>query len=177
MLGPALLLAAHALGAAPLEVKVDDPKVVAVLLDCGAGSQFKAEVRDGVASFPQVPHTRCEVNLLRRGGVIDQPGKWACSLDECAMEDVHHLDVINADGRINVILPGLPPSASLEITCPDGWRNRAPVTENTATFEGVPDDQCTLQVKGGVPARFSPITWGTWYCRLAGTTAVCSKKL
>lgn len=171
------LLAQSALAGAPLEVKIADPAVVAVLLDCGSGAQYKANVVDGVAAFAQVPQAECVVNLLRKGGTIDKPGKWSCTLDACTIEDVHHLDVLNADGRINVILPGMHAGAAIEITCPDGWRGRVEIVENTATFDGVPDDRCTLNVKGGVPARFSPITWGTWFCELTGTTAVCSKRV
>lgn len=171
------MLTQLATAGAPLEVRVDDPNVVALLLDCGGASQLKANVVDGLAKFPQVPQAQCTVNTLRKGGTIDKPGKWTCGLDECKLDDVHHLDVLNADGRINVILPGMHKGAWLEVSCPDGWRSRADLVENTATFEGVPDDRCTMHVKGGVPARFDPISWGTWYCSLTGTTAVCSKKL
>lgn len=177
MLVLSLLLANQAVASAPLEVAVSDPNVVAMILDCGGATQLRANVVDGKASFPQVPATECEVHLLRKGGKIDKPGKWTCDLDSCSLDDVHHLDVMNADGRINVILPGLHKGAQVEIQCPDGWRGRGELIENTATIEGVPDDKCTLNLKGGVPARFSPITWGTWYCQLTGTTAVCSKKI
>lgn len=177
MLVLAMTLANTALAGAPLEVKVEDTRVSAVLLDCGGASQLKAEVRDGLATFSQIPHTNCTVHMLREVGTIDQPGKWTCGMEDCALDDVHHRDVVNADGRINVILPGMHKGAAIEITCPDGWRSRVELVENTATIENVPNDKCTLLVKGGVPARFDPITWGTWTCRLTGTTAVCSKKL
>ena len=178
MLPISLLLAASAwAGDSPLEVQIDDASVLAVILECGGGTQLKAMVRDGVARFAQVPHTACSVNLLKRGGTIDSPGKWTCTLNDCSQNEVHHLDVINADGRINVVLPGLPPGANIEVQCPDGYRQRSPVVENTASFEDVPQDRCTLMVKGAVPARFSPITWGTWFCTLTGTTAVCHQKL
>ena len=171
------LIASTALAGAPLEIKVTDANIVALLLDCGSNTQLKANVIDGVASFPQVPQAECRVNVLRKGGTVDKPGKWSCDLDSCKLDDVHHLDVMNQDGRINVILPGMHKGAAVEITCPDGWRGRSELVENTATIEGVPDDRCTMNVKGGVPARFDPITWGTWFCQLTGTTAVCSKKL
>ena len=163
MLVLAMLLANTATAGAPLEVKIEDPAVFAVLLDCGAGSQLKAEVRDGLATFAQVPHAECAVNLLRKSGTIDKPGKWTCDLDKCELDDVHHLDTMNADGRINVILPGLHKGSAIEITCPDGWRSRVEIVENTATLNDVPNDKCTLHVKGGVPAKFSPISWGTWF--------------
>ena len=162
---------------APLEVRVEDPSVTAVLLDCGGDSQMKAKVHSGVAEFFQVPDTACQVLLLRKTGIIDQPGKWECSSDGCTQADVHHKDIVNAAGRVNVVVPNLQPGATLELTCPDGYRKRASVEQNTAIFEGVPDDRCTVLFKGGVPARYSPISEGTWYCQISGVTAVCSRRL
>ena len=172
-----LLLAFAAANDAPLEVKVDDPSVTAVLLDCGGESQMRASVSGGVAQFPQVPDTSCQVLMLRKTGVIDQPGKWECTADGCTQQDVHHKDIVNAAGRVNVVVPNLQPGATLELTCPDGYRRRSAVEQNTAIFEDVPDDRCTVLFKGGIPARYSPISEGTWYCQISGVTAVCSRRL
>jgi len=161
----------------PLEVRVADQAVQAIVLDCGGGNTLKANVIDGLAVFSRVPHTACKVLQVREGGIIDSPGKWSCTLDECTQDDVHHTDVLNAPGRINIVLPGLPPGASIEVQCTAGYRDRQRVVDNTTVFNDVPVDQCTMLVKGAIPARFSPISEGTWYCRLTGTTAVCHKKL
>ena len=161
---------------APLEVKVADPKVVALVLDCGAGNSLKATVQDGVAKFAQVPTTDCTVNMVRRNGTINEPGKWTCDFDGCTQDDVHHTELVVEEGRVNVVVSGQPPGASLELKCPDGYRERSSIIENTASFTGVPDDQCILNFKGGIPARYSGMDWGTWYCALSGTTAVCTKK-
>jgi hypothetical protein len=161
----------------PLEVRVADEAVTALVLDCGAGKTLKANVNDGLAVFNSVPHTDCKVLQVREGGIIDSPGKWSCTLDQCVQDDVDHADVLNAPGRINIVLPGLPKGASIEVQCTAGYRERQYVVQNTATFLGVPFDQCAMLVKGAVPARFSPISEGTWYCQLTGTTAVCHKKL
>lgn len=171
------LFAVPAWAEAPLTLTITDAEVTAVLLDCGPNKQLKARVEGGVASFAAVPSEPCRVVLVRNGGTIDSGGAWTCDLDNCTQLDVHHTPVSDANRRINVILPGLPPGASIEIQCPEGYRDRQQVIENTATFEGVPDDRCSMMVKGAVPARFSPISEGTWYCQLTGTTAVCHKKV
>ncbi len=173
----ALLLVANATANdAPLEVKITDPNVVAMVLDCGGGNSLKATVQDGVARFSQVPTTACTVNMVRRTGTIDEPGKWTCGFDSCSQDDVHHTTLVTGDGLVNVVVPDQPPGASLELKCPNGYRERSMIQENTAKFTNVPNDQCTLMFKGGVPARYSGMTWGTWYCSLSGTTAVCTKK-
>jgi len=170
-----ILFAATAFSA-PLELKIKDVKVIAVVLECGDTTK-KAVVKAGVAAFPDVPDGSCTVDFIRRSGVINEAGVWLCDLDGCKQEDVHHLPVEDAPGRMNIIVTSeLPPGASLEITCASGWRERVSITENTGIFDNVPNEDCTLQFKGGVPARYHHITQGTFYCSLTGTTAVCTQK-
>lgn len=170
----ALLFALDAHASAPLELTVTDPNVIAVVLECG-GETKKAVVKAGKASFLELPKSGCEVHFIRRSGYIGAPGQWTCGLEGCSQQSIHHLQVDNEPGRVNVILTqATAPSAALEITCPSGYRNRVPVRENTAVFEDVPQEECILHFKGGVPARYTGMRWGTWHCALTGTTAVCT---
>ena len=161
--------------AATLEIEIPDPQVVAVVLECADGS-FKAVVRDGLATFERKPDG-CAVTMVRRAGTIDQPGRWRCDLDGCRMKDVHHRPVTDGDGKINIIMASqLAGGASLELQCASGYQVRTPVVENTVVFEGVPKEDCTLHFKGGAPARYKPLTWGTWQCTLDGTVALCIQR-
>lgn len=167
------LATAHAQSA--LEITVSDPLVTAVVLECADGVH-KGVVRDGVVTFDLRP-AGCTVNMVRRSGTVDAPGRWACTLDKCTHEEVQHQPVTDAPGRVNVITTiELPKGASFELTC-STYRQRADITLNTAVFEGVPEaDDCTLFFKGGVPARFHPIHPGTWSCGLTGSVAVCTER-
>ena len=161
--------------AAVLEIEVPDPQVVAVVLECADGT-YKAVVKDGLATFDRRPEA-CSVNFIRRAGTIDLPGRWVCDLAGCKMKDVHHRPVTNADGRINIIAATpLAGGAWLELNCGTGFRARADVLENTAVFEGVPREDCILNFKGGAPAKFKPVTWGTYQCTLDDTTALCIQR-
>lgn len=169
------LLSALAFAGAPLELEIADPQITGVVLECADGS-FREVVKNGKASFELVPDG-CTVNLIRRAGRIDDPGRYECTVQGCKRVDVHHRDVADADGRINVIAETpLAGGAWFELSCASGWRARSDVVENTAVFDGVPKEDCTLLFKGGAPARYRPIGWGTWRCSLADTTAVCSQQ-
>jgi hypothetical protein len=172
----ALFLGVAAQASAPLTINVADPAVVAVVLDCGGGSTQKAVVKNGKAEYLEVPNGNCSVVFVRKSGSISGAGTWTCSLDNCVQEDVHHLDISNADGRINIVIANVPPSTTLELNCPSGHRERSPLRENTGIFENVPNEPCTLLFKGGVASRYQPISWGTYYCSLSGNVAVCSQR-
>ena len=170
-----LLSLALSAQASPLTLQIDDPYVIAVVLECGR-DLMKATVSGGVATFDSVPDN-CTVDLIRRTGVIDKPGTWTCGLDGCTMDDVHHAPISDAAGRINVVITGeTGGNSSLEVTCPSGYRLRADISEATATFDDVPAEDCLLSFKGGAPAKFRGITQGTWYCNLVGTAAVCNRQ-
>ncbi|HHO51947.1 MAG TPA: hypothetical protein ENK18_13965 [Deltaproteobacteria bacterium] len=157
-----------------LQIEIDDPKIAEVVLACADG-ELRAEVRDGLASFMRSP-SACQVHLIQRIGEIDAPGRWRCSTRGCSLQDVEHRPITNADGRINVIInTEIPPSTTLELTCPGSYRRRERIELNTAVFEDVPADECTLLFKGGVPAKYRPMTWGTYYCGLSGNTVICSR--
>ena len=172
----ALLLAVSAHASAPLTLNIADPIVVAVVLDCGGGSTQKAVVKNGKAEYPEVPQGDCSVVFVRKSGTITGAGNWTCTLDSCVQDDVHHLDISNADGRINIVLTGVPASTSLELNCPSGFRERSALRENTAIFNNVPNEPCTMLFKGGLASRFHPLSWGTFYCSLSGNVAVCSQR-
>jgi hypothetical protein len=158
-----------------LEISVVDPMVIAVVLECSDGSH-KAVVKNGKATLEQVPQG-CQVHMIRKGGTIDAPGRWSCTLDACKQDEVEHRAVTDADGRVNVVVTSpLPAGSFLELTCSNGYRVRSDIELNTATFESVPQDECTLHFKGGVPAKYRPVRWGTFYCGLSGTTAVCTQR-
>lgn len=162
--------------AAPLEIKVTDPAVIAVVLECGSVTH-KSLVRLGVASFGEAPKSACEVTFVRKSGVVGGPGKWTCGLDDCVQEDIHFREVTNAPGRANIIVSAaVDPSAQLEVTCPNGYRERASIIENVATFDGLPSEACVLHFKGGTPARYNGLRSGTYQCSLTGTTAVCTQR-
>ncbi len=161
--------------AGPLTVQVDDPYTIAVVLECGR-DLMKATVKSGQAVFDSVPDG-CTVNLIRRTGIIDRPGTWTCGLDGCTMDDVHHAEISDAEGRINVVVTSeAGGNSALEVTCPSGYRSRTDIAEATATFDGVPGEDCLLSFKGGAPAKFRGISQGTWYCNLVGTAAICQKQ-
>jgi hypothetical protein len=170
------LLASLALADAPLEISVADTRVSEVVLTCG-GNTLRAPVKSGVASFASAP-SGCTVDLVRRAGTITSAGKWACTADSCAQEDVHHTPISDAPKRVNVVVTTPMPSGTiLEVDCPDGsYRERRPLEENTAVFDSVPSEDCILLFKGGVPAKYQPLKYGTFYCSLTGATAVCTRQ-
>jgi serine/threonine-protein kinase len=66
-------------------------------------------------------------------------------------------------------------ASGVELICTAGsYRKRNSFIGGVATFGGVPGGVCTLYFKGGIPAKFSPVTRGRSYnCSIIGTTAVC----
>lgn len=64
---------------------------------------------------------------------------------------------------------------TIEVTCPSGMRQRAPITTGgSASIANVPNESCVLHFKGGAPARFSPVSGGqSISCQIIGSTAVC----
>jgi hypothetical protein len=172
--GWTLWLAAAA-SAQSLEIRVPDPMVTALVLTCADGT-LQVPVKDGAVKLERTPQS-CAVSMVRRSGEVTEPGRWTCTLDRCTQEEVAHRPVSDAPGRVNVILTTeVPPGSALELTCSEGFRARADVSLNTAVFDGVPDEECTLFFKGGVPAKFRPIRQGTWSCGLSNTVAVCTRR-
>ena len=161
-----------ALAAPPLEVHFD-PDVLAVTLVCGS-ERLTSPVTNGVATFGSAP-ANCSVQIERPIGKLSGPGVYTCSSSQgCKLEDIHHAPIADAAGRVNIILTGTYDTAFLELGCPNGYRTRGDIADNTATFNGVPKGDCDLQFKGGAPARFRPISPGSDRCSLTGPTAVCT---
>lgn len=60
------------------------------------------------------------------------------------------------------------------ITCPGGGRVKAEFDGSVATFADVPDEDCTLSLKGGSPVRFAGVRPGDEIiCAPAGDTTRC----
>jgi hypothetical protein len=172
-LSVALLASAHA--ASPLELRVTDPQITSIVLECTDGT-FKALVKNGVAAFDLTPND-CTIHVIRRAGRLSSAGVYDCTTEGCRRVDVHHREVSDAPGRINVIAETpLAGGSWLELSCSSGQRFRTDVIENTGVFEGVPAEECTLLFKGGPPLKYRPISQGTWRCNAADTTVTCAQQ-
>ncbi len=167
-------LIAAAWAGAPLQIQVG-PTVDVVALDCDGGKHLQAKVVDGLAVFAEVP-TGCVASEIHALGSITAAGSWACDDSGCTLLEMPHRTVTDASSRINVVFPAAFDTKWLEITCGDGYRERADIVENVGTFDKIPSKEaCELHFKGGTPARYRPITAGSWRCALSSTTAVCTK--
>jgi hypothetical protein len=161
--------------ASAVEIRVDDPAVTEVVMTCADGT-FHLPVVEGLVSWEHTPKS-CAVSMLRKSGRVDAPGQWTCTADTCLLTEVAHAAVSDAPGRVNVITTTeLPKGEAIELTCGNGFRQRVTVSQNTVTFDGVPENlDCEISYKGALPAAFRPIRPGTWSCRLSGAMAVCVK--
>ncbi len=159
----------------PVRIKVSDPSVSKVLLDCG-GSMLEAPVRGGTAVFSQGV-SNCSVHFVKQVGSLDGPGEYTCDAGGCRETDVIHRTVEAAAGRVTIIITDGSTSL-LELKCPSGYRNRASVETNTAVFDGVPENEdCDMFWKGGsAPAKARDIRPGTWYCQQTGSTGICKQR-
>jgi hypothetical protein len=74
---------------------------------------------------------------------------------------------------LSVKLPGIQASA-VEVTCPSGVRKRANVAGEAASVPGVPQEDCTLFLKGGAPGKYGPVRGGqSLSCSMSGVTLRC----
>ena len=74
---------------------------------------------------------------------------------------------------LSVRLPGIQASA-VEVTCPSGVRKRATVSGEAASVPGVPQEDCTLFLKGGAPGKYGPVKGGqSLSCSMSGVTLRC----
>ena len=167
------LMSAYAF-AAPIEITITEANVTRLELTCGAQVRQIA-VSNGKATIPDLPG-KCSVSLVRPSGVIDGPGKYSCGFEACTLAEIDHKPVSDGPGKVNIILaPGVSPSG-IEMTCPSGYRTRAAIERNTALFSQVPNEACTIMLKGGPPLRYTGIGWGTYNCQASGSTLICSKR-
>ncbi|MCA9569219.1 MAG: hypothetical protein KC656_15325, partial [Myxococcales bacterium] len=82
----------------------------------------------------------------------------------------------DAPGRVTIVLTDNS-TQLLELSCPSGYRERAPVLTNTAVFEGVPGfEDCDLWWKNAAPGKGRKIRPGTWYCQNNKGTGVCRRQ-
>jgi hypothetical protein len=68
-----------------------------------------------------------------------------------------------------------PPDAnsSVELVC-SSKRDRASFRGGAASFSGVPNEDCQLFFKGGVPGKYGPVRGGqSVTCEMIGSTANC----
>lgn len=78
-------------------------------------------------------------------------------------------------GSVIVKLTDASQARAVELICGAGsYRKRQPFAAGVTKFGGVPGGQCTLYFKGGIPAKFTPVSRGRSYnCSIIGQTAVC----
>lgn len=70
-------------------------------------------------------------------------------------------------------IPADQPFTSIEVTCPSGFRARAPFEGGRATVRDVPREDCTVHFKGGPPARNRISGGQTKTCTFPNAQAVC----
>jgi serine/threonine protein kinase len=65
---------------------------------------------------------------------------------------------------------------SVEVTCGSGFRARGNLNNSgQATVQKVPQESCTMHLKGGSPASHSPVHGNmTVTCRFSGSTLICN---
>ena len=158
----------------PVNISVTDPMVSELVFDCD-GATKRSPVKNGMASLAEIPG-ECDVYFIKKIGKIDGAGTYSCSPGGCQLDEVHHKPISDAPGRINIILTSKVDSPMMEVNCPSGHRVRTNVETNTAIFNSVPDEDCALLFKGGMPAQYRPIRAGTYYCSLSGGTAICNQR-
>lgn len=80
-----------------------------------------------------------------------------------------------ASGNLTVHLDTRAGFTSIEVVCPSGFRQRAALIDGIASLDSLPAASCVANFKGGPPARFAPLSAGTWRCQYTGTTMSCAK--
>jgi hypothetical protein len=79
----------------------------------------------------------------------------------------------NAPGSITITIPGSALFTGIEVTCPDGFRQRGSFVGGKATIPHVPAMKCDLIFKGGLPARNTIRGGETKNCTFNDGIAVC----
>lgn len=166
----ALLMTAQA---GEMEITVPDPAAREVQLSCD-GQQLTKPLVGGVAKFPGTL-ANCRVRVIREVGEVKSNDKWTCTDRGCTRNAIEHRNVGAAPGRVTIILTDASTSL-LELRCPSGYRERAPVETNTAVFEGAPNEDCELFWKNSAPAKGRNLRPGTWYCQNTSGTGVCRRE-
>ena len=83
-----------------------------------------------------------------------------------------------SNDSITVKMADASPSKTVDLVCSDGsFRSSQPLTNGVTTFSEVPSGACTLEFKGGTPAKYTPARRGSTYnCAIIGQTAVCKEE-
>jgi len=154
----------------PLVIKVESG-VELVTIACSDGHVQTEEVKNGSVSLDLLPKN-CVISATRRIGMVNSPGEWTCNVRGCSLDVPPHKEVADADGRINLIFLDAGAASTIELSC-TGYRERTPIEDFTATFNGVPKEECTVYAKGGTTAKSQPLSWGTHVCTISGPTLIC----
>lgn len=125
-------------------------------------------------TFPIYPGRSCEVVLIQTIGTLEQLGTWSCSSAGCTRQDAAPGAVTAGPGEVKLLMGSDLPHTEMELSCDSGYRSRVPVVEHQGTFTGVPEgDECTLNLKGGAPLKYRPLSPGAWQCHLVTGTLLC----
>ena len=173
-----LALLALAALATDLQIAVE-ADVTHVALTCGTErlEQAVARLPDGRAgvTFPIRPGRECDVTLTKKVGSIEQIGVWRCESRGCAQESAGGRDLGQVPaGTIKLLFVSETTHNQAELSCPSGYRERADLVDQVATFTGVPaDGNCTINFKGGPPLKYVGLASGAWECHIVSNTPVC----
>ncbi|MFT5684204.1 MAG: serine/threonine protein kinase [Myxococcota bacterium] len=78
-------------------------------------------------------------------------------------------------GEIRVSIDSAAPFTAVEVICPSGVRERGYFSNGNARVTGIPSENCSLNFKGGAPAKFSPVSGGaSLKCSYSGSTMSCN---
>ena len=73
-----------------------------------------------------------------------------------------------------VVIAASDPFTGVEVNCPSGFRQRASFVGGTATIADVPQEDCSLNFKGGPPAKNTIRGGQTKDCSFPSGQAVCN---
>jgi len=79
-----------------------------------------------------------------------------------------------ATGSATVIVPATASFTAVEVKCPGGFRDRASFSGGKATVPDVPNMECDMFFKGGLPAKNKIRGGQTKNCTFSGGQAVCN---
>ncbi len=167
-----LVFLAALAGAEPLVLNVPTD-VGEVIVDCGGATKNRYPVMNGHATISPALRNDCKIIFAKKVAVLSGGGAYNCTMNGCTKASAPKIDT--KPGEVAVRLDASSRATAMEITCDGGYRQRTVVADGGSTFQGVPDGGCTLNFKGGAPAKFRPITPGAWDCHFEGTVAVCKK--
>ena len=156
--------------AAPLEIEVD-PDATKVVLDC-TDRRVEQDVRDGKVSF-DFNGQDCKVSLFYGSGTVDGTGRFRCDRDGCTLIEIPHRPFSDGPGVINFLFVGDTSSTRIELTCEGGYRARSKIDDHVATFTGVPDAKCAMNLKGALNAKFPSARIGSYRCTVSPPVANC----